>query len=347
MSSPHASIVVRCYNEQEHICRLLHGIFEQNADDFEVLLVDSGSTDGTIETAEQYPIEDVIYISPEEFSFGRALNYGCEAARGDICVFASAHVYPTRDDWLEHLLVPFEDPDIALTYGKQRGNEATKFPEKRVFKQWFPDESSRYQDSPFCNNANAAVRRDVWEEFNYDEQLTGLEDLDWAKRVRQAGWEISYVPEAEVVHVHDESPREVLNRYRREAIAHKQIMGDRRFTFLTFLRLFASNTVADYAAALKEGEFLGSIVEIPRFRLMQFWGTYRGFSRESPVSEQLWRRFYYPDQDGYPDTGDRGEPMSERGESVNGDREMAEDAGNEIDYPPREETTQSVTEMTD
>jgi hypothetical protein len=223
----------------------------------------------------------------------------------------------------------------------------TKLSEERVFIQWFPDESARYQDSPFCNNANAAVRRDVWNEFNYNEQLTGLEDLDWAKRVRQAGWEISYVSEAEVVHVHDESPREVFNRYRREAIAHKQIIGDRRFTFLRFLRLFASNTVADYAAALKEGEFLGSVVEIPRFRLMQFWGTYRGFSHESPVSERLWRRFYYPDQDGYPDTSDWGEPMDERDGLVNEDGETANDVGNEIDYPPREETTRSVTEMTD
>lgn len=333
MSSPRASVVVRCYNEREHIGKLLHGVFEQTVDDIEVILVDSGSTDGTIETAKQFPIEDVVYISPEEFSFGRALNYGCEAASGEYCVFASAHVYPTRDDWIETLLAGFEDPDVALVYGKQRGDEETKYPEKRIFRRWFPDEPVRYQDSPFCNNANAAIRRDLWEKFEYDEELTGLEDLDWANRVRAAGWEISYAPGAEVVHVHDETPREVLNRYRREAIAHKQILSDKQFTLLTFLRLFAYNSLADYVAAARENELVGSLVEIPRFRLMQFWGTYRGFNQDSPVSERLWRRFYYPDQNGYPDRRER--------------RSEDRQSGNEIDYPPPESLSSADGDVTE
>jgi glycosyltransferase involved in cell wall biosynthesis len=299
MESPQVSLVIRCYNEREHIGKLLHGIFEQRHDDFEVILVDSGSTDGTLELANEFPIDEVVYISPDEFSFGRALNRGCEAASGGFCVFASAHVYPTRVDWLETLLEKFDD-DVALVYGKQRGNDVTKFPEKRVFKRWFPDEDADRQSSPFCNNANAAIRREVWEEFEYDETLTGLEDLDWAKRVQEAGWEISYASDAEIIHVHDETPREVYNRYRREAIAHKQIFSDQEFSFGDFVRMFGYNTVADYVAAVKEGELLNNVVSIPRFRLMQFWGTYRGFSRQRPVSDRLWRRFYYPDTQEYP-----------------------------------------------
>ncbi|WP_254822988.1 glycosyltransferase [Haloglomus halophilum] len=299
MESPRASIIIRCYNEREHIEKLLHGIFEQRMNDFEVILVDSGSTDGTIEVAKQYPIDEVVYIPPDKFSFGRALNYGCKEANGEFCVFASAHVYPTRVDWLENLLDKF-DEDIALVYGKQRGNHVTKYPEKRVFRRWFPEEDVDYQSSPFCNNANAAIRRSVWEEFRYDESLTGLEDLDWAKRVQETGWHISYASDAEIIHVHDETPREVYNRYRREAIAHKQIFPDQEFTFGDFLKMFGSNTVMDYIAAAREGKLLDSIVEIPRFRLMQFWGTYRGFARDKPVSDRLWRRFYYPDRNGYP-----------------------------------------------
>ncbi len=64
MASPTASIVVRCYNERKHIGKLLHGLFEQTHDEFEVILVDSGSTDGTLEIASQYPIEDVVHIPP-------------------------------------------------------------------------------------------------------------------------------------------------------------------------------------------------------------------------------------------------------------------------------------------
>ena len=140
----------------------------------------------------------------------------------------------------------------------------------------------------------------MWEEHRYDESLPGLEDLDWAKRVREAGWEISYAADAEIIHVHEESPREVYNRYRREAIAHREIMDEESFTLLDCARLFASNTLADYRAALREGELPGHLLEIPRFRLMQFLGTWRGFNQETPVSDRLRQRFFYPDTEGYP-----------------------------------------------
>ncbi len=323
MSSPRASIIIRCYNEREHIGKLLYGVFEQTVEDVEVILVDSGSTDGTLEVANEYPIDDVVYIAPEEFSFGRALNRGIEAADGEFCVFASAHVYPKRRDWLECLLDKFED-NVGLVYGKQRGNDGTKFSEKQIFRKWFPDRDIERQDSPFCNNANAAIRRKLWEKFPYDEDLPGLEDLDWAKRIRSEGWDIAYAADATIVHVHDETPREVYNRYRREALAHKQIMPEQEFSFWDFLRMWGYNTVTDYRAAFDEGELLDHLVEIPRFRLMQFWGTYRGFAQDAPVSERLWQRFYYPDTEGYPD-----EPDSET-RAADGDPDPEDPA---IEYP--------------
>jgi glycosyltransferase involved in cell wall biosynthesis len=314
MGSPSASIIIRCYNEREHIGKLLHGVFQQDDDDFEVILVDSGSTDGTLEVARQFPIDDVVYIDPEEFSFGRALNYGCQAASGEFCVFASAHVYPRRSDWLARLLEKFEDdPELALVYGKQRGNEITKFPERQVFERWFPDDDIDHQRSPFCNNANAAIRRDLWEEFPYDEGLTGLEDLDWARRVREAGYEISYASRAGIVHVHDETHKEIYDRYRREAIALDEIIEERSFSFGDFLKTFVANTAFDYRKALRQGELVGNLIGIPVFRFLQFFGTYRGFQMDREIPASLWRRFYYPDANGlpeadeYPETGSTGE----------------------------------------
>jgi hypothetical protein len=68
--------------------------------------------------------------------------------------------------------------------------------------------------------------------------------------------------------------------------------------------MFVYNTVTDYVSSFKQGKIRDTIVEIPRFRLMQFFGTYRGFSRERPVSDRLWRRFYYPDTNEYrPESG--------------------------------------------
>jgi len=295
MNTYKVSIVIRCYNEEQHIGRLLSGIMKQTIQDIETIVVDSGSTDATVSIASRYPVK-FLSIKPDEFSFGRALNIGCRAATGDLIVIASAHVYPVYPDWLEQLIVPFADPNVAITYGKQRGCDTTQYSEHQIFATWFPDESVsiHYQDSPFCNNANAAIRRSLWEGTPYDETLTGLEDLDWAKRVLSLGYRIAYVPEAEIIHVHNETPHRIYNRYRREAIALKHIYPEENFHWWDFVRLFTTNTISDYYHAWHDSRIWQSLLSIPIFRLMQFWGTYRGFVQRGLVNNQLRQTFYYP-----------------------------------------------------
>jgi glycosyltransferase involved in cell wall biosynthesis len=287
------SIVIRCYNEEKHIGRLLSGIMQQTIPDVEIIIVDSGSTDSTLEIASRFPVK-ILSIKPEEFSFGRALNLGCQEARGELIAIASAHVYPLYKDWLEHLCTPFTDSQVALVYGKQQGNEITKYSEHQVFARWFPDRSNLNQNHPFCNNANAAIRRSLWEQVPYDETLTGLEDLAWAKQVMQLGYSIAYAAEAPIIHVHDETPRRIYNRYRREAIALKQIFPQERFHLWDFIRLLTSNVGSDYYHAFHDGVLVPNLFSIATFRLMQFWGTYRGFAQSGTITRQLRQTFYYP-----------------------------------------------------
>ena len=293
MERPLASIIIRTYNEEKHIGRLLEGIFQQTVKNVEVILVDSGSTDATLSRARRYPV-NICAIRPEDFSFGYSLNHGCQQAAGTYLVFASGHVYPSREDWLENLLSLFTDPKVALVYGKQRGDTTSKFSERQIFHKLFPDQSVYAQDSCFCNNANAAIRRHVWEKIPYDETLTGLEDLDWARRAMNMGHCISYCAEAEAVHIHEESFSQIYNRYKREAIALKRIFPDERFGLWDFARLFISNLGVDCYHAYHEGKLSKAALAILAFRLMQFWGTYRGFTQRSPVTNQLRQTFYYP-----------------------------------------------------
>lgn len=288
-----ASIIIRCYNEEEHIARLLSGIMQQTATNTEIIVVDSGSSDATVAIASRYPVK-ILSIKPENFSFGRSLNLGCREAKGEFLVFASAHVYPVYQDWLTKLIKPFENPNIALTYGKQRGNEITQYSEHQIFAQWFPETSNFSQTQPFCNNANAAIRRSLWEQFSYDESLTGLEDLDWAKRVMKAGYNIAYVADAEIIHVHHETPPRIYNRYRREAIALKNIFPQEKFNFWDFLRLFSSNMLSDYYHAWHDRVLWPNLLSIAMFRLMQFWGTYQGYAQSQLLNSQLRQTFYYP-----------------------------------------------------
>ena len=287
------SIVIRCYNEEQHVGRLLSGIMQQTVQDVEVVIVDSGSTDATVSVASRYPVK-VVLIAPDEFSFGRSLNLGCREAKGEFVVVASAHAYPVNKDWLEKLLAPFSDPQVALVYGKQRGDETTKYSERTIFARWFPDISDLRQDHPFCNNANAAIRRSAWQQLPYDETLTGLEDLDWANRAMALGHSIAYTAEAEIVHVHNETPEHICNRYRREAIAMKHIFPQERFTLWDFARLLVANVVSDCYRAYQDKVLWANLSSILVFRTMQFWGTFRGYGQRHLVSDQLRNMFYYP-----------------------------------------------------
>jgi glycosyltransferase involved in cell wall biosynthesis len=286
------SIVIRAYNEEEYIGRLLEGIRQQTVRDVEIVLVDSGSTDQTVSIAESFGAR-VVQIPAAEFTFGRSLNFGIQAARRERLVIASAHVYPVYPDWLESLLRPFEDERIALTYGKQRGPETARFSEQQIYQQWYPDASSLRQETPFCNNANAAIRRSLWEQNPYDETLTGLEDLAWAKWAREQGYDIAYVAEAEIIHVHNETPRGVFNRYRREAMAFRKIYPEAHFNLYDFARLTAMNILSDLWHAMREGVVWKNLGSILWFRWMQFHGTRAGYRESGRLTPQLRETFYY------------------------------------------------------
>lgn len=286
------TIIIRAYNEEKYLGRLLEGIRQQALKDVKVILVDSGSTDSTISIAESFGAQ-IVNIRPEEFTFGRSLNLGIKEAKGEFIVIASAHVYPVYPDWLETLLRPFQDESIALTYGKQRAPEFAKYSEQQIFHQWYPDTDKPKQATAFCNNANAAIRKSLWEKNNYDETLTGLEDLAWAKWAKEQGHAIAYVAEAEVIHAHHETPRGVFNRYRREAMAYKKIYPESHFNVYDFLRLTTTNILSDLWHAGRERRLWKNITSIFWFRFMQFHGTRLGHRETSLVTPQLRETFYY------------------------------------------------------
>jgi rhamnosyltransferase len=286
------SLVVRAFNEERHIGRLLEGIGQQTVRDVELILVDSGSTDATAAIAAHYGAK-VVHIPPAEFTFGRSLNLGLAAATRELTVIASAHVYPVYPDWLERLLEPFREPRLALTYGKQRASEHSKVSERQIFARWYPEQPDPDQKHPFCNNANAAIRRSIWDAHPYDETLTGLEDLAWAKWAQGRGYAIAYVPEAEVVHVHEERPRGVYNRYRREAMAFKRIYPEAHFSLYDLVRNIFASIGFDFLHAARLRLLWPSLASIFWFRTTQFWGTYQGYRHSGLLTPELRQTFYY------------------------------------------------------
>ena len=292
MSRPTTSIVIRALNEAAHLPTLLDSIASQALQPDEIILVDSGSTDDSVSIAERYGA-DIVHIPPGDFTFGRALNWGCDAAKGEILVFVSAHVYALDENWLSQLIAPFAEPGVGVSYGGQTGDHRSNFAELQLMARWFPEEGTLDQDNSFCNNANCAVRRSLWEIHGYDEALPGLEDMAFAREVRNAGHRVAYVPEAKIAHVHEEGLKQTFNRYRREALAYQAIFGSQDMGLGQSAGLAVESIAKDARAAIS-AKRASEIPSAAAFRVAQFAGAFVGYRTEPTESRQIVRRMYYP-----------------------------------------------------
>ncbi|MCB5185802.1 glycosyltransferase [Methylobacillus gramineus] len=289
-----ASIIIRTLNEARHLESVLQSIASQTLNDWshEVILVDSGSTDDTLQIAERYGCR-IQHITREEFSFGRSLNRGCEAAMGDILVFISGHCVPTDAHWLQTLCQPILEQRADYAYGKQLGGEQSHFSEKRIFAKYFPAISALPQAGFFCNNANAALSRKAWQQYRFDEDLTGLEDMDLAQRLTRDHGRVGYIAEAAVYHHHDENWPQVRRRFEREAIALQRIMPQLHVGLLDTVRYILSSFFKDVRQAWRGGIKI-SILDVFCYRLNQYWGAYKGNHEHRRMSRAEKEKYFYP-----------------------------------------------------
>ena len=182
-------------------------------EDAEILLIDSGSRDGTLELAAGVPGVRIFEIPPEEFGHGRTRNFAASQARGEILAFLVQDATPADEGFLESLVAPLEeDPDLAAAYGRQVPRpEATPVEAAFLRHTYPPEPSERRLDAAsgrveigavFFSNVCSALRREVWTRFPFDETRIMSEDQVWAREVLEAGYRIAYRPEAAVLHSH-------------------------------------------------------------------------------------------------------------------------------------------------
>lgn len=291
-----ASIIIRTYNEDKFLGEALEAIQQQELRGLscEVVIVDSGSTDSTLDIAKKYNCR-VVHIKKEDFTFGRSLNVGCEVADGRFLVFISGHCVPYGEDWLYNLVSPLDKKLCHSTYGRQIGREGyTKFSETLLLEKYFPKHSSIPQEGFFCNNANAAILKSVWKEISYDEGLTGLEDMAIAKTMVSQGMKIGYVADAPVEHIHEETWKQIKTRYEREAIALQGIMPEVHVHFTDFIRYTLSGILLDFSTVIRQKKFWKLAPEIIAFRVMQYWGSYTGNNDHRKLSKAKREQYFYP-----------------------------------------------------
>ena len=206
------SVVIPVKNGGDDLRRCLAGVTRQSVDDaVELVVVDSSSTDDSQELARAHGAR--LHVIPaEEFNHGGTRNLGARLARGDILVFTSQDAYPCDDRWLETLVAPLRaDRAVAGVYGRQVAHQEATPPE-RYFLDFLYGPDPRVQradevsglsmETTLFSNANAAIRRTVWEQIPFVDDIIMSEDQEWSGRVLLAGHTIVYEPRAAVRHSH-------------------------------------------------------------------------------------------------------------------------------------------------
>ncbi|MDB9697923.1 glycosyltransferase [Planktomarina temperata] len=270
------SIIIRTLNEQKYLPDCLKAIEKQITNHkIEVIIVDSGSTDSTLNIAKKFNCK-ITHIAMADFSFGKSLNLGCKCSVGEILIFLSAHCIPTNEYWLEKLIAPLISHQAVYTYGRQIARESvTKISEGKVFSKYYPPNSSIPQVGFFCNNANAALLRTVWKKNEFNESVTGLEDMELARRLVKHGYQIAYVADSIVEHIHEETWYAVRKRFEREAIALRQIDASLTINVVDMIWLILFSTIKDIGS-LRSRLFLYKFSEIIFYRANQYYGSYLG-----------------------------------------------------------------------
>jgi rhamnosyltransferase len=209
------SIIILTKNAGGNFRPLLEHIFSQKFDGrYEVLVVDSGSTDDTLSTAKNFPVK-ITKITPEDFHHGKTRNLGAQLSCGSILSYITQDALPLNNDWLQKLVDSLNDPNVAMVCGRQIPWQTTKPPEKSFYAYNFPHyktmltldswqkSSDCYRDTMFISNVNSAITKEIWQKFRFSENVVMAEDKEFAKRILFAGYAIVYEPDAAVYHAHD------------------------------------------------------------------------------------------------------------------------------------------------
>jgi rhamnosyltransferase len=230
------SIVIPVKNGGSSLRRCLEAIRDQRVDDeIEIVVVDSGSRDGSQALARSFGAV-VHEIEPSEFNHGETRNLGARLSSGETVVFTVDDALPLNDRWLAELTAPLHvSREIAGTYGRH-----LPYPEAPPHQAYYIDyrfgprprvqraiEASdlRLADILF-SNVSSAIRREVLEQFPFASDIVIAEDSEWCSRVLVAGWTIAYVPEAIVRHSHVYSLSDTVKRYFDQGAATERTFPD-------------------------------------------------------------------------------------------------------------------------
>jgi len=283
---PKVSLLIRSYNELCNLKILLPLLDKQNYKNFQVVYLDSGSTDGSLDYVKKFNSKYQIIIDTikqENFTYGGALNQCAELAKGsDYLISLSAHCFPKSNDFIKNYIMIFQETKASIVFGKQVGYKNSSVSEAAHLDNWFKEDYSQKLYS-FSNNGNAGYPYEFWKNYKFDPSLSGCEDIEIARRGLKDNKIIVYGEDIAVEHFHEESNKQIYNRFNREAIAISFIFSN--MFRLTIFQCF-SKIISDIKDALNfkkqnEGFNKNSIFHILNYFILKNTAQYIALKKEN------------------------------------------------------------------
>jgi rhamnosyltransferase len=224
------AIIIPTYNAQEFLPTLLASLNAQTLKSFELIIIDSSSTDDTCKIAKQYT-DNLIVIPQNEFDHGGTRAKAASMAQGDILIYLTQDALPFDAYTLENLIKVFEDESVGAAYGRQLSYADTNLFGKHLREFNYPDKTvvrSKEDIKKYgiktaqLSNSFAAYRKDLLLEIgNFKNDLILGEDVYAGAKMILAGYKLVYTADAKVYHSHSYTVLQEFKRYFDIGVFHR------------------------------------------------------------------------------------------------------------------------------
>lgn len=263
-SMPGVRDTMRCLRDQEGGCR--------------ILVMENDSKDGTAELVREVA-DRVLLVPAGSYVPGRVLNRAMRETDGELVLFLNSDSQPQDRLWLRHLLDGAADSTIAAAFGRQIPQADSGLLQAKDTEDTFGDGGRQRYWKHCFSMASSIIRRSVWEEMPFREDIQYSEDIDWTWRARQKKYQIRYVARAVVAHSNHFDLLGVYRRQYGEGRAEARIFEWRpwersllRYSVLPYLR----QVLSDWRYCIHR-RAPWAMVQSPLMRFVQLLGRRAGF----------------------------------------------------------------------
>jgi len=279
MSDPFVSIILRSYNEAWALKGTLPAIAAQDFKNWELIVIDSGSTDGSQELIRAAQPAHFVQITPKEYNPSRVMNQGMRLAKSEFGIFINADATPQGANWLRPLVDALQNPKTAACFGRQIPRPDCQAVFANDYDRCFGPNRESAKWEHFFSMVSSGLRKDVWTQRGFREDLQYAEDDEYTRWCRAQGYAIAYVPESVAMHSHNYTPEQSYKRAYGDARAiGKAWKGSpAEFIFVKTVLLGWVSDVRHDAKFCAREKRLGELAHAAGIRWQQRKGKLAGF----------------------------------------------------------------------